>query len=54
MDLHLWLEGDTPLQSAHSTSHIVKDKLMKKFPELVDVIIHIEPPPQDEGPRPKA
>jgi cation diffusion facilitator family transporter len=45
MDLHLWLDGNTPLQSAHSTSHIVKDKLMTKFPELADVIIHIEPPP---------
>jgi cation diffusion facilitator family transporter len=45
MDLHLWLDGATPLQSAHSVSHVVKDKLMAKFPELVDVIIHIEPPP---------
>jgi divalent metal cation (Fe/Co/Zn/Cd) transporter len=44
MDLHLWLDGATPLQSAHSTSHVVKDKLMTKFPQLVDVIIHIEPP----------
>jgi hypothetical protein len=23
---------------------VVKDKLMAKFPHLVDVIIHIEPP----------
>ena len=46
MDLHLWLDGATPLQSAHSISHVVKDRLMTKFPELVDVIIHIEPPPQ--------
>jgi cation diffusion facilitator family transporter len=53
MDLHLWLDGATPLQSAHSLSHVVKDKLMTKFPELVDVIIHIEPPPQ-EGLRPEA
>lgn len=45
MDLHLWLDGATPLQSAHSISHVVKDRLMTKFPELVDVIIHIEPPP---------
>ena len=45
MDLHLWLDGATPLQSAHAISHVVKDRLMTKFPELVDVIIHIEPPP---------
>ena len=45
MDLHLWLDGGTPLESAHATSHVVKDLLMKRFPHLVDVIIHIEPPP---------
>jgi cation diffusion facilitator family transporter len=44
LDLHLWLDGDTPLQSAHSLSHVVKDRLMARFPELADVIIHIEPP----------
>jgi cation diffusion facilitator family transporter len=45
LDLHLWLEGSTPLADAHATSHVVKDKLMTKFPQLADVIIHIEPPP---------
>lgn len=45
MDLHLWVDGQTPLDSAHATSHIVKDRLMKRFPQLVDVVIHIEPPP---------
>ena len=45
LDLHLWLEGATTLDSAHATSHVVKDKLMAKFPQLADVVIHIEPPP---------
>jgi cation diffusion facilitator family transporter len=45
LDLHLWLNGDTPLRDAHSASHVVKDRLMAKFPALVDVVIHIEPPP---------
>jgi cation diffusion facilitator family transporter len=49
LDLHLWLDGTTPLQSAHSTSHVVKDKLMARFPALVDVIIHIEPPPAERS-----
>ena len=47
LDLHLWLDGSTPLLAAHSTSHVVKDKLMAKFPQLADVIIHIEPPPPE-------
>jgi cation diffusion facilitator family transporter len=45
LDLHLWLEAETPLRTAHATSHVVKDRLMTKFPHLADVVIHIEPPP---------
>ncbi len=45
VDLHLWLDGQTPLGDAHALSHVVKDKLMARFPEIVDVVIHIEPPP---------
>ena len=46
LDLHLWLNGNMSLEHAHATSHIVKDRLMTKFPQLVDVVIHIEPPPR--------
>jgi cation diffusion facilitator family transporter len=45
LDLHLWLDGNMPLQTAHAASHVVKDRLMTKFPQLADVVIHIEPPP---------
>jgi cation diffusion facilitator family transporter len=45
LDLHLWLDPQAPLHEAHQTSHVVKDKLMAKFPQLMDVVIHIEPPP---------
>jgi len=56
LDLHLWLPGETPLEQAHATSHVVKDRLMAKFPQLADVVIHIEPRragpgPQGPGPR---
>jgi cation diffusion facilitator family transporter len=47
LDLHLWLDPQTPLRTAHATSHVVKDRLMTKFPQLADVVIHIEPPPTD-------
>ena len=46
LDLHLWLDGEMSLQAAHATSHVVKDRLMQRFPELADVVIHIEPPPR--------
>ena len=45
MDLHVWVDGQTPLDAAHHTSHVVKDLLMAAFPQLADVVIHIEPPP---------
>ena len=45
LDLHLWLDRNTALHAAHDTSHVVKDKLMARFPQLTDVVIHIEPPP---------
>jgi cation diffusion facilitator family transporter len=50
LDLHLWLDGGTPLEQAHATSHVVKDRLMMKFPQLHDVVIHIEPPPRSQTP----
>ena len=50
MDLHVWLDGQTSLQSAHATSHIVKDLLMRRFPHVADVVIHIEPPPDQLSP----
>jgi cation diffusion facilitator family transporter len=49
LDLHLWLDRHTPLHDAHETSHVVKDRLMEKFPQLMDVVIHIEPPPPAKG-----
>jgi cation diffusion facilitator family transporter len=52
LDLHLWLDGETPLERAHAISHVVKDKLMARFPQLADVVIHIEPPPQETSSRP--
>ena len=53
VDLHLWIDGRTPLGEAHRLSHVVKDTLMTRFPEIVDVVIHIEPPP-GEIPNPKS
>lgn len=47
LDLHLWLHPDTSLRAAHDTSHQAKDRLMARFPQLADVVIHIEPPPSD-------
>jgi len=47
LDLHIWLDGTTPLSEAHAVSHTVKDLLMERYPQIVDAIIHIEPPPRE-------
>jgi cation diffusion facilitator family transporter len=47
LDLHLWFPAEALLKDAHALSHVVKDRLMEKFPQIADAIIHIEPPPAD-------
>ena len=46
LDLHVWAPRDMPLEAAHALSHEVKDLLLQRYPQLADVIIHIEPPPR--------
>ena len=46
LDLHVWLPPDMHLRDAHALSHVVKDRLMARYPQIADAIIHIEPPPQ--------
>ena len=45
LDFHVWLPPTMPLVEAHALSHVVKDRLMAKYPQIADVIIHLEPPP---------
>ena len=47
LDLHIWMRADMPLDEAHRLSHVVKDRLMARFPQIKDAVIHIEPPPKD-------
>jgi cation diffusion facilitator family transporter len=45
LDLHVWLPPDMRLTEAHGLSHIVKDRLIARYPQIADAVIHIEPPP---------
>jgi cation diffusion facilitator family transporter len=47
LDLHIWLPPDMRLTDAHEISHVVKDRLMSRFPQIADAILHIEPPPKN-------
>jgi hypothetical protein len=47
LDLHVWLPPDLRLTEAHDLSHVVDDRLMARYPQIADAVIHIEPPPAD-------
>ncbi len=49
LDLHIWMDPVMRLDKAHVLSHVVKDRLMARFPQIKDAIIHIEPPPRGDG-----
>lgn len=51
VDLHIWMDAGTRLDEAHEISHVVKDRLMSRFPQIGDAVIHIEPPPRADDPR---
>jgi cation diffusion facilitator family transporter len=45
VDLHIWMDADMRLEDAHHISHVVKDRIMARYPQIKDAVIHIEPPP---------
>lgn len=45
VDLHLWMSPAMRLDEAHRVSHVVKDRIMEQYPQVKDVVIHLEPPP---------
>ncbi len=49
LDMHVWMDAAMRLDDAHALSHEVKDRLMARFPQIKDAIIHIEPPPRLQG-----
>jgi cation diffusion facilitator family transporter len=49
LDFHVWLPADMRLTDAHAISHVVKDRLMARYPQIVDAVIHLEPPPRVEN-----
>ena len=47
VDLHIWMDPSMRLDEAHRVSHVVKDRIMTRYPQIKDAIIHIEPPPRN-------
>ncbi len=43
IDMHATLNGDISVREGHDISHRLKDTLLAEFPEIENVLIHIEP-----------
>lgn len=43
LDLHIWMDSAMRLDDAHRVSHVVKDRIMARYPQVKDAVIHIEP-----------
>jgi cation diffusion facilitator family transporter len=43
IDLHLEVPGDMTVDRAHLLGHRVKDWLMAELPEIMDIVVHLEP-----------
>lgn len=43
IDLHVIVDGNIPVHEGHSISHNLKDHLINSYPEIQNVLIHIEP-----------
>lgn len=43
VDMHVIVDGNITVYTGHEISHSVKNKLINSFPNISDVLIHIEP-----------
>jgi divalent metal cation (Fe/Co/Zn/Cd) transporter len=43
VDLHVLVDGDMTVQQGHEIAEQVKARLLRDGPEVVDVVVHVEP-----------
>jgi cation diffusion facilitator family transporter len=43
VDLHVLVDGDLSVREGHRIAHNVKDRIREQFPQISDVLVHIEP-----------
>lgn len=44
-DIHVEVDSQISVASGHGIGHAVKDRLLSEFPQLRDVLVHLEPHP---------
>ncbi len=48
VDIHIEVAPHLTVAEGHRISHLVKDGLLRRFPNLRDVLVHLEPGPRQE------
>lgn len=49
VDIHLEVDGDRSVADGHRIGHEVKERLVRQFPAVRDVLVHLEPFPGHRG-----
>lgn len=49
-DLHIEVESGLSVADGHRLGHVVKDRLLREYPRLRDVLVHVEPWRGEDGP----
>jgi cation diffusion facilitator family transporter len=43
VDLHIIVNGELSVREGHRVAHIVEDSVLEKFPQIAEVLVHVEP-----------
>jgi cation diffusion facilitator family transporter len=54
VDMHVQVDPQMTVQRSHEIAHEVKDRVRRQFPEVRDVLIHIEPALELRGDKPSS
>ena len=49
VDLHVQVQSSMPMNVAHRLSYKIEDSIKKRFPQIVDVVVHMEPLTSRDG-----
>ena len=43
VDLHIMVDGELTVTEGHDIAHSLKDEIRLRLPQIVDILIHVEP-----------
>jgi cation diffusion facilitator family transporter len=49
LDLHIQIDADMTMRDSHLLNHAIQKEIMSVFPQIVDVLVHMEPSPDKGG-----